>query len=78
MTIKIRDDIFVTAIQLYHHYFSEHGFICQERIKEMTLTQKRILILLIIITVAVILGRLAVRAILNLMLGGTMFGGNFL
>lgn len=44
----------------------------------MTLTQKRILILLIIITVAVILGRLAVRAILNLMLGGTMFGGNFL
>lgn len=44
----------------------------------MTLTQKRILILLIIITVAVILGRLVVRAVLNLILGGTMFGGNFL
>ena len=78
MTIKFQDDIFVTAIQLYHHYFSKPDFICQERIKEMTLTQKRILILLIIITVAVILGRLAVRAVLNLMLGGTMFGGNFL
>ena len=28
--------------------------------------------------VAVILGRLAVRAVMNLLLGGTMFGGNFL
>lgn len=44
----------------------------------MTLTQKRILILCIIIVVAVILGRLAVRAVMNLLLGGTMFGGNFL
>lgn len=44
----------------------------------MKLTQKRILILFIIIVVAVILGRLAFRAFLNLLLGGTMFGGNFL
>lgn len=44
----------------------------------MTLTQKRILILCIIIVVAVILGRLAVRSVMNLLLGGTMFGGNFL
>lgn len=44
----------------------------------MTLIQKRILILLIIIVIAAILGRLTVRAIMNFMLGGTMFGGNFL
>ncbi len=44
----------------------------------MTLTQKRILILFIIIVIATILGRFAVRAVMNLLLGGTMFGGNFL
>ncbi|MDO4563964.1 MAG: hypothetical protein Q4C12_09085 [Clostridia bacterium] len=44
----------------------------------MTLTQKRIIILLVIIVVAAILGRLAVRAAINLMVGGTLFGGNFL
>lgn len=44
----------------------------------MTLTQKRLLILLVVIIVAAILGRLAVRAFLNLMVGGTLFGGNFL
>ena len=44
----------------------------------MTLTQKRILILLLIIVIAVVLGRLALRAILNLLVGGTMFGGDFL
>lgn len=44
----------------------------------MTLIQKRIIILLVIIVVAAVLGRLAVRAFLNLLLGGTLFGGNFL
>lgn len=44
----------------------------------MTLTRKRMLILLIVIVAAAVLGRLAVRAVLNLMLGGTLFGGNFL
>lgn len=44
----------------------------------MTLTKKRIIILLVVVVVAAILGRLAVRAVMNLMLGGTMFGGNFL
>lgn len=44
----------------------------------MTHTKKRILILLFIIVAAVVLGRLTFRAILNLLLGGTMFGGNFL
>lgn len=44
----------------------------------MSVTAKRLLIVLIIAVVAFVLGRLAVRAILNLMLGGTMFGGDFL
>ena len=44
----------------------------------MTLTQKRLIILLAIMIVAFILGRLAVRGIMNLLIGGTMFGGNFL
>ena len=44
----------------------------------MTLTQKRIIILLVVMVIAFILGRLAVRAFMNLMLGGTLFGGNFL
>ncbi|WP_262363155.1 hypothetical protein [Paenibacillus tuaregi] len=44
----------------------------------MTLIQKRIVILIVVIIVAAVLGRLAVRAFLNFMLGGTLFGGNFL
>ena len=44
----------------------------------MTLTQKRLLILLIIAVMAFSLGRLAVRAVMNLLIGGTLFGGNFL
>jgi len=44
----------------------------------MTLTQRRILILGIVILAGILLGRLAVRALLNLLLGGTLFGGNFL
>lgn len=44
----------------------------------MTLTQKRLIIVLVIVIIAALLGRLAVRAIMNLLLGGTLFGGNFL
>lgn len=44
----------------------------------MALTQKRLIILLIIVIAGIVLGRLAVRGIMNLLLGGTMFGGNFL
>ncbi len=44
----------------------------------MTLTQKRFLILLVIAVVAFVLGRLVVRAVINLLVGGTLFGGNFL
>ena len=44
----------------------------------MTLTQKRLLLLAVIVLVAFVLGRLAVRAVLNLLVGGTLFWGNFL
>lgn len=44
----------------------------------MTLKQKRWIILIIIAILAFALGRLAVRAVMNLLLGRTMFGGNFL
>ena len=44
----------------------------------MTLTQKRRLILAIIAVTAFVLGRLTIRAALNFLVGGTLFGGNFL
>ena len=44
----------------------------------MTLLQKRLIILLVVIIVAAVLGRLVVRAFLHLLVGGTLFGGNFL
>jgi len=47
-------------------------------VRIMDITRKRVIILIIVIIVAAVLGRLAVRAIMNLMLGGTMFGGNLL
>ena len=44
----------------------------------MLISVRRILLLVIIIIAAFVSGRLAVRAVLNLLLGGTLFGGNFL
>lgn len=44
----------------------------------MTMTQKRVLILAVISVIAFVLGRLAVRAVMNMLLGGTLFGGNVL
>lgn len=44
----------------------------------MNLTKKSFVILLIVILLGAVLGRLAVRAGLNLLLGGTLFGGNVL
>lgn len=44
----------------------------------MSLRKKRIITLIIIVITAIFLGRIAVRALLNLVMGGTMFGGNFL
>lgn len=44
----------------------------------MEFSKKRLIILFIVIMLGVILGRLAVQEVLNLMLGGTLFGGNIL
>ena len=44
----------------------------------MSIEVKRIIIIGIIAIVAFVLGRLAVRALMNLLLGGTLFGGNIL
>lgn len=44
----------------------------------MSITTKHILILLIIAVIAFALGRLAIRGFMNLLLGGTMFGGDIL
>ena len=39
---------------------------------------KRYVILGVIAVCGIVLGRLAIRAFMNLLLGGTLFGGNFL
>ncbi|MEE3488368.1 MAG: hypothetical protein VZT48_09750 [Bulleidia sp.] len=44
----------------------------------MTLTRKEIVALIIVILAGIVLGRLAVRAFLNMLLGGTLWGGNIL
>ena len=44
----------------------------------MSIGLKRAIILIVIIAIGFVLGRLALRAVMNLMLGGTLFGGNFL
>lgn len=44
----------------------------------MSLRTKRALIIAIIVVAAFVIGRLSVRAVMNLLLGGTMFGGNIL
>lgn len=42
------------------------------------MNSKKWIILGIIVVCGIILGRLAVRAFLNFLMGGTLFGGNFL
>lgn len=44
----------------------------------MMFDKKRIVILIVIAMVGFILGRLAFRGVLNLLMGGTLFGGNIL
>jgi len=41
-------------------------------------TKERIVILIIVIMAGLILGRLIPRAFLNMLLGGTLFGGDIL
>lgn len=40
--------------------------------------KKRIIALIVISIIGFVLGRLAFRSILNLLMGGTLFGGNIL
>ncbi|HHT7815122.1 TPA: hypothetical protein ACT2IN_000100 [Streptococcus suis] len=42
------------------------------------MTRKRWLVLGLIAIVGILIGRLLVRLFLNLLLGGTLWGGNFL
>jgi len=42
------------------------------------MTEKRWIILAVVALAGIVLGRLAIRAFLNLLMGGTLFGGNFL
>lgn len=42
----------------------------------MTLIPKRLIIIFVLIIAGIVLGRLAVRGFMNLLLGGTLFGGN--
>jgi hypothetical protein len=42
------------------------------------MTKNRWIVLIIVIAAGFILGRLAVRAFLDMLLGGTLFGGNVL
>ena len=44
----------------------------------MSLIKKQMIILVVIAGAAFVLGRLSIRAVFNLLLGGTLFGGNFL
>lgn len=44
----------------------------------MSITAKRCVILAVVVLIAAVSGRLAVRAALNLLVGGTLFGGNIL
>ena len=44
----------------------------------MSVTLKHLIILAVVRIAAFILGRLTVRAVMNLLLGGTLFGGNLL
>lgn len=42
------------------------------------MTCKKWIIIGCVVLVGIVVGRLAVRAFMNLLLGGTLFGGNFL
>lgn len=44
----------------------------------MTLIPKRLIIIFVLIIAGIVLGRLAVRGFMNLLLGGTLFVGNIL
>ena len=69
-------------IQMNHIQYSTKTILCQVPVWKgmvfMSLKKKRIITLIIVILIAAVLGRLAVRFVMNMMLGGTLFGGDFL
>lgn len=69
-------------IQMYHIQHGTKADFCQVSVREgmvfMSLKKKRIITLIIVVLIAAVLGRLAVRFVMNMMLGGTLFGGDFL
>lgn len=44
----------------------------------MSIGMKRAVVIAVLVVTGFILGRLGVRAFMNMLLGGTLFGGNFL
>ena len=44
----------------------------------MPILPKRLLVLAAVAVAAIVLGRVAVRGAMDLLVGGTLFGGNFL
>lgn len=63
---------------LYNRFVRNITFIFKEVKEGIMLDKKRIVILISIVVIGIILGRLAVRGVMNLLLGGTLFGGNIL
>lgn len=51
---------------------------CTEQWEYEMFTKRRILILAIVILAGLLSGPLTVRAVMNVLVGGTLFGGNFL
>lgn len=44
----------------------------------MSIGMKRAVVITALVVIGFVLGRLGVRAFMNTLLGGTLFGGNFL
>lgn len=64
-------------IQQYHEFVKRLFYISLKGAIIM-FTPKRLIILAVLALCGTVAGRLAVRAALNLLLGGTLFGGDFL
>lgn len=50
----------------------------ERRMQTTEKRKKKVWVYLIVAIVGIVLGRLGVRFLMNLLLGGTMFGGDFL
>ena len=50
----------------------------ERNVKEKMMTYKRWMIMGVLLVAGFLIGRLLVRIVLNMLLGGTIWGGNFL